>query len=274
MTTGAIQKDQRLLLLVFPAPGPFISEDDSKGETAAKIVPGLALLVTDAQDQRDLKAAQDLQQYLPAWEPAGTFFAAFKEQVDALGQPGKLIAAEETDLPADTWVRLNQSADALDWQRRYFSPLPGHAVARNYSRFLKLDDAVVLEVNLAYGLNSDGEGLYTPMAKAVTKLLRASTMRQFWRHEDFVSDKAAARSLYDFKVKPGDLIFAWKRLLPLLGAQVAENLGKNLVLAKVPVSRPPASSVNLSTSGPSGLPSGPGWGLPPTAPAAPTGPRP
>lgn len=269
MTTGAIQKDQRLLLLVFPAPGPIVSEDDSKGETAAKIMPGLALLVTEAQDQRDLKTAQDLQQYLPAWDPAAAFLPAFKSQVSALGQPGKLIAAEETELPADTWVRLNQSSDSLDWQHRYFSLPLGHAVARNYSSFLALDDALVLEVNLAYGLNSDGEGLYTPTAKAVTKLLRASTMRQFWRHEDSVSDKAAARALYDFKVKPEDLIFAWKRLLPLLGAQVAENLGKNLVLAKVPVANAPASGVSLSTSVPSGLPSGPGWGPAPTVPTAP-----
>lgn len=233
MAPGAIQRGQRLILVVFAPPGPVISEVDSKGETAAKIVPGLGLVVKEAQDQRDLKASQDLQQYLPAWQAAQSFYPIFLEKMAQLGQPGTLVEPKDAGLPPDAWPKFNRAKDTLDWQIRYFVRQPDGVVARNYSNYLQLDDALVLEVNLGHGLENDGEQNFTPNLKAVTKLLRVSNMRELWRHEDVVDDKAATKTLYEFKVQPGDLVYAWQRLLPQLASLVVESLGKNLQTAGV-----------------------------------------
>lgn len=263
MQRNAIGKDQRLLLLVFPAPGPLLSEDDSKAETAAKIVPGLGLVVKDMQDGRDLKASQDLQRYLPRWDAAGEFRSSFAKQLDALGQPAKIVGPQDAGIPADQVLRLNRAADVNDWQIRYYLPQPDHVVGRNYSTFLNLDDAVVLEVNLAYALDSDGEGNYTPAARAVTKLMRASTMHQLWRHEDRVDEKGATKTLYEFKVAPDQLIGAWKRLMPMLGAKVAESLRQNFTAAGVPLS--PRLNVTPDVPVAADIPNGGGWAPAPIA---------
>ena len=263
MAARPITKDQRVLLVVYSNPTPIISEEDSKGEVAAKIVPGLGLIVKDSQDQRDLKASIDLQRYLPGFDAASLFDPDFRKQIAALGQPGKLIAPADTGLPADTWRRLNAATDELDWQIRYYLPQPagGGAVSRNYANFLALDDAVVLEVNLAYGLNSDGDQNYWPALKAVTKLIRANTMHTLWRHENMLEEKGVNKTLYEFKTAPDTLAFAWKRLMPGLGAQIADDLRKNLSGAGVPLN-PYAAPYN--GGGVAGLPAGPGWAPAPT----------
>ena len=274
MSAGAIQKGQRVLLLAFAPPSPVMTEIDSKAETAAKIMPGLGLVVKDAQDQRDLKASLDIQQYLPPWKPASLFLSSFTIQVSLLGQPGKLIHASDTNLPAATWSKLNRAADVNDWMSRYYVQLPEHMVGRNYSAFLELDDAVVLEINLAYGLETEGDGVYAPTLSAVTKLLRANTMRQLWRHENQISEKGAARILYDFKVKPGDLIYAWNRLMPMLGALIVDDLRKGLQTAGVPISPAgPSFGLSFSTASASFLPSGGGWAPAAATPAAPAAPE-
>lgn len=234
MAKGALTRDQRLLLLVYSAPGPVLSEQDSKAETAAKIVPGLGLVVKDTQDQRDLKASKELEQYLPPFDPTGEFDGSLRKQVASLGAPSPLIAAADTSLPPDTWKKLNAASDELDWQIRYYVQQPSAVgVSRNYSRFLGLDDVVVLEVNLIYGLDSEDEQVYAPSLKAVTKLIRANTMHQLWRHENIVTEPNAKKTLYEFKTSPNDLVYAWKRLMPALGLQIAEDLRKNLGSAGV-----------------------------------------
>jgi hypothetical protein len=234
MARQALTRDQRLLLLVYSAPGPVLSEEDSKAETAAKIVPGLGLVVKDSQDQRDLKASKDLQQYLPPFDASQEFDGSFRKQLLALGTPSRVISEQDTGLPADTFRRLNAASDELDWQLKYYVQQPGAVgVSRNYSRFLGLDDVVVLEVNLVYGLDSEDEQVYAPTLKAVTKLVRANTMHQLWRHENIVSEPNAKKTLYEFKTSPNDLLFAWKRLMPALGLQIADDLRKNLGAAGV-----------------------------------------
>jgi len=282
MTTGAIQKGQRVLLVVYAPPSPAILESDSKAETAAKIVPGLGLVVKDAQDSHALKEAQDLQRYLPGWNAAAIFRSSFTLQLDQLGQPGKIISPTDTTIPAAAWYRLNGASDVNDWQAKYYTQVPGQSeITRNYSAFLELDDAVVLEINLLPSLATDDEVTYTPSLSAVTKLYRANTMRQLWRHETTVSD-TGGRTLYDFKVKPGDLIYAWNHLMPQLGSQIADDLRKNLVAAGVPLSPKPSFAPASYTPGAAGyLPAGAGWApapfSPPGAPsaqAAPSSPSP
>lgn len=266
MAARPLSSKQRLLLVVYASPGPTLSEEDSKGETAAKIIPGLGLVVKDVQDQRDLKLSKELQQYLPAWDPAGLFESAARKQVESIGTPSKVIGPADTGIPADAWPKLNAAADVLEWQQKYFLPQREGAPARNYSRFLQLDDTVVLEINLAYGLHSDGENGYTPSVRAVTKLLRANVMQPLWRREDVVSEKEAAKSLYDFEVSPDLLVSAWKRLLPPLSAKVVEELRKNLAAAGVPLDPYGAQRAAAeAVSQPEGLPMGPGWAPAPIA---------
>ncbi len=271
MTTGAIQKGQRVLLVVYAPPSPAIVESDSKAETAAKIVPGLGLVVKDAQDSHALAQSKDLQRYLPSWNPAALFRSSFTLQFDQLGQPGRAIGPSDTSIPVAAWYRLNSASDVNDWQIRYYLPSPDQAVSRNYSAFLDLDDAVVLEVNLLPTLATDDELTYTPTLSAVTKLYRANTMRQLWRHENTVSEAGAAHALYDFKVKPGDLIFAWNRLMPMLGAQITEDLRKNFVAAGVPLApKPTLMTASYSPGSASFLPSGAGWAPAPASSPATT----
>lgn len=262
MTTGAIQRGQRVLLVVYAPPSPAISESDDKAETAAKIVPGLGLVVKGAQDDHALKVSQQLQQYLPPWNAAALFRSSFTVQFDQLGQPGRIVSPTDTTIPAAAWHRLNSAADVNDWQQKYYLQVPGqeHSISRNYSAFLDLDDAVVLEVNLLPSLATDDEVTYAPTLSAVTKLYRANTMHELWRHENTVTEPAAAHTLYDFEVKPADLIAAWNRLMPMLGSKIADDLRKNFLLAGVPLS-PKASTVftSYSPSSPSYLPSGAGW---------------
>src|SRR5579884_2174114 len=71
----AVQKGQRTILLVYPAPAPYVGEDQTKGETAAELIPGLGLVVSDAQNQRDLEASKDLQPYVPRSFDAAAAFA-------------------------------------------------------------------------------------------------------------------------------------------------------------------------------------------------------
>jgi hypothetical protein len=275
MVKQAIDKGQRVILVAYAPPSPHISEDDSKAEVAAKIVPGLGLVVKEAQDQRDLKVSLDLQQYLPRWDPAELFLSSFTVQLTALGQPGKLVRAADVSLPPGTWHKFNKAHDVNDWRTRYFEQRPGErTIGRNYSAFLALDDAVVLEINLVHGLQTDGDGLYAPSLSAVTKLLRANTMHQLWRHENAISEKGDTHTLYELKVKPEDLIYAWKRLMPMLGAQIVDDLRKALQSAGVPLTPTTPFGSGFALTPGALLPAGPGWG--PAAPgaAAPATPQP
>lgn len=264
MAGQAISKDQRVLLVAYHPPSPFIVEDDSKAETAAKIVPGLGLVVKDAQDERDRKASLDIQQYLPRWNPSELFLSTFTLQLARLGLPGKVVTWADTTVPPAARARLEKANDVNDWRDKFYEQVPGQIPARNYAPFLELDDAVVLEINLAPTLETDGEGNFTPALRSMTKLVRANTMRQLWRHENKLNEPGAARTLYDFKVKPDDLIYAWKRLMPMLGLKIVDDLREALQAANVPLRPPEPSYAAPGTA--SYLPSGAGW-----APAAASG---
>ncbi|MDE2039631.1 MAG: hypothetical protein KGO96_05890 [Elusimicrobia bacterium] len=231
MAGHAIQRGQRVLLLVYAAPGPLVREQDNKAESAAKIVPGLGLLVEQSQEERDLKASQALGRYLPSWDPAAELDAVLRPRLAALGLPGPLLASADTKVAPSRWARLNAASDVMDWRRRYVAQSPGTpSVGRDYSKLLTLDGDLVLEVDLSYGLDDlAGDGLaYAPGLDAVVKLVRADTAHRLWFHEESLSDKAGARSLYDFERQPADLLASWKRLLPELSAQLADSLRQSL----------------------------------------------
>src|SRR6185437_4874844 len=62
---GALGRTQRLIVAVYPAPGPWIiGSADSKAETAAKVSP-LGFLVESAENEHINAVSKNLQQYLP-----------------------------------------------------------------------------------------------------------------------------------------------------------------------------------------------------------------
>lgn len=230
LAKGAITPGQRTIVVVYSGPGPVIEELDSKVEGAAKIIPGIGLVVQDAQEERMLNQSRDLQKYLGPFDAAEHFTPALRGALDLTGHPGKWTQPEETDVPPESWKRLNAAKDLLDWRRRYLLDDPGGPLPRNYSQFLSLDDALVLEVNVAYGCDTDGEGNAKPSALATARLWRAGNMRLLWKREEKVGETPPEeRSLYDYKVSPQELLDAYKRLLPLLAQQLAATYRRHLL---------------------------------------------
>jgi hypothetical protein len=89
-------------------------------------------------------------------------------------------------------------------------------VPRNYSTFLQLDDALLFEANLLYGVALDDQQNAPPRLSVMSRLYRVNTMRLLWRHENSVEDKGSQTLLYDFKRDGAKLVDAYRRLLPQL----------------------------------------------------------
>lgn len=253
---AVIQENQRTVLVAFAPPGPFVLEDDSKGESAAKAIPGLALVVQSAQDDRDLDNSNDLRTYLPRWDAAAAVLERAREELAKTPHKGRWVSAEEAELSSSTLKDLNGAANVIEWRKKYFdnAPLPG----RDYAKLLILDDALVYELNVAPGVLQDGEGNATPALWAVHRLYRAKTMRQLWRREDVVRDEGAKRLLYDFKVNPNDLLQSWKALAPRLASAVAASYAGGLSNRPLQGSQPGGLAPVAPAASPFGQPAQPG----------------
>lgn len=260
LAKDAIQKGQRTVVLVFAAPGPTLAEDDSKGETAAKLVPGLGLVVQDAQDQRDLSASKDLQQYLPPFHPTGAFSASALSELGKTPAAGRWMDAADAGLSPEKLRELNKADDVVDWRRKFATiSYEPRTPSRDYSKLLELDGAMVFEINVSYGLEADGEGNETPALWSVARLYNASSAHRLWRHEEKVldADPAAKKLLYDYERDPAELERRWTALLPRLAQQTAAAFAR--------------SEMGMSEPVLPETPAAPGPGLPgqPTAGAAP-----
>lgn len=249
---ASVARDQRTLLLVFASPAPVMAEDDSKAETAAKIVPGLGIVVKAAQDDAAAKKSKELQQYLPAWDPAAELLPIVAKELKNSGHPGRFIELSEApDLAPDRLKVMNRADDVNDWQLRYYILNPNYPAPRNYSALLSLDDALIFEVNLRWGLALGDEDKATPTLGAVTRLVRASTSHVIWRHEDTAVDAAGARTSYEFKTQPDDLLAKYRRLFGPLAQALVATYRRNLMGAGLfqnpTISIAPAYGVSLST---------------------------
>ncbi len=250
---NAVEKGQRTVLLVYPAPGPVVGEADSKGETAAKLIPGIGLAVQGAQDDRDNAASKDLRQYLPPFDAATQFYAPMLAELQKTPSEGKWTTAEEAGFSTVTLRAFNQADSLSDWRHKYDQISYEHETpARDYSKLLDLDDAMIFEVNLSYGLLGDGEGNYAPQVSGTARLYRASTMRQLWRHEETAvdGDAAARKMLYDHKTAPVELVRRWKALLPQLAQKLAADFARSTMGLPDPtaVAETPAPSLFGSTT--------------------------
>ena len=236
MAKNAVQTGQRTVVLVFASPGPVMSETNSNIEAAAKIIPGMSLLLSATQSKRDLEASQELRQRLPSWQPSLLFAPVLLHELSAAGYPGKLLLPGEAGISDETLENLNRSSDIDDWQRRYWVRTPDDNPSlgrRDYSPLSGIADALILEVNLAYGAPSDGKYNWTPTLATVTKLYRGGDLRLLWRHEDSLEDKAGLEASVEYKRQPADLLMRYQTIMPDLAHVLAASLRQNLQEAGV-----------------------------------------
>ena len=252
----AVEPRQRLVVLVYQSPGPWIiKESDSKAESAAKILP-LGFLVQTVQDDKTLELSQDLQQYLPRPRYDLAFEGAFVKTLKGL-HSGPVETWTEAGLAPVQLRDWNAAKDQLDWRRRYYAPEFGASVPRDYSKVLSLDDAVVLEANLSYGTEATDELQIQPTVSAALRLYRAGTTRLLWSREEMLSEKTSSMTLAEFKALPHELTRTLEKLAPQLGESAARSAAKALGLTP-PSGAPSASSGTAASAAaiPEALPYG------------------
>lgn len=238
VAANAVRPGQRTIVVVYPSPGPWVIPDpDSKAESAAKTLPGLSQLVGAFQDERGLREAADLKQYLPRWNPVPALSEALLRDLAGSGFSGQFIPQAGSDLSDEQVRRFNRSADILTWQRTYFYEHPERGLSRNYAQILSLDDALVLEVNLLSGVQGNEDGNMVPTLWSSTRLLRANTLRPIWAKEEQAEDPGSARSMYEFKTLPKQLLDRWDALIPQLSLKIAASLSSAIV-APIPRALP------------------------------------
>ncbi|MDX6770644.1 MAG: hypothetical protein SF051_14005, partial [Elusimicrobiota bacterium] len=262
---GAVPPGGRLVVAVYQAPGPWIVADpDSKAESAAKLLP-IGMLMQTMQDDRVLELSKELQPYLPRPRYERAFEAAYLAELRAL-HDGKAESWTEAALPPEARREFNRADDQLDWRRRYL--LPRGAAPRDYSRFLTLDDAVVVDVNLQYGTDvTPEEGRLMPTLTAATRVYRPGTSKLLWSRVDVASDQGSTRTLSEFRAEPKDLTDRLEALVPQLAKLAAGELAKGLRL------NPPAPAADAAPAPSESVTALP-YGLTPAAfeaPAASTG---
>ena len=240
LSTQATIPGQRTITIVYPAPGPWvISESASKVGSIAESLPVFSSVVASLQEDRDKAAAADLKQYLPPWKPEAMLEPLLQAELAKTGFQGRVIPVAESEIDTATLRKWNRSADTLDWQKKYFYEDPGESHPRDYSRILSLDDALVFEVNIIPSLAADDDGNMIPTLTASSRLVRCQTMHPLFKHEDKVENKKAAKTLYEFKTLPQQLIDLWTAMLPELASQVAASFRPGGALPKIPIASLP-----------------------------------
>lgn len=239
ISASAVRPGQRTAVIVYPSPSPWvIANPDSKAESAAKTMPGLSFVVSSFQEDRSLKESADLKLYLPRWRPDQKLLPYMMEELSKSGFSGVFLTTAQAEIPEERLRQLNRSTDILGWQKSYFDEAEGRSFARNYGSMLHLDDALIFEVNLLYGVNGNDDGNMVPTLSASSRLLHANTLHPIWRHEDMVEDPASARSLYEFKTLPRQLLDLWEKLMPQLAAKISASLRASMD-APLPYAPPP-----------------------------------
>lgn len=247
---GAVAPGQRLVVAVYPSPGPWIVADpDSKAESAAKLLP-IGMLMQTMQEDRILELSKELQPYLPRPRYDRAFETAYLAELRGLHE-GRTQSWTEAELPSEAKREFNRAEDQLDWRRKYLAPRG--AAPRDYSRFLSLDDAVVVDINLQHGTDvTDEEGRLLPTLTAATRVYRPGTTKLLWQRVDVASDQGSTRTLSEFRAEPKDLTDRLEALVPVLAKLAAAELAKGLRLsAPAPVA--PATPVESVTAMPYGL---------------------
>ncbi|MEK7388182.1 MAG: hypothetical protein AAB036_00640 [Elusimicrobiota bacterium] len=262
---GQLKPDQRIIIMVYQSPGPWIvSDPDSKAESALKLMPLGSLLQTMQEDKIN-ELSKEIQPYLPRprYDRAleAELIKAFKEM-----HGGPIQTAEEAGISPLQRKEWNAASDQLDWRRKYFTVEPGQRAPRNYSKVISLDDALIVDVNLSFGVEPNAEDRPVPTLTAATRLYRAETTRLMWAHEDLMADNASSSTLTEFRAAPSDLTDRLYSLSVPFARVIASSVGRSLhlIAAPAPVTVLPSPPAEASPGLPATPP--PSLDTPPDAP--------
>lgn len=267
---GSVKLGQRLVVMVHQSPGPWIVADpDSKAESALKVLP-LGTFLQGMQEERINEVSKEIQPYLPrprydlAVESA--LIAALKA---AHGGPVQTAAeAGISPLQRRDW---NAAEDQLDWRRKYYFTESGRVPPRDYSRLLSLDDAVIVEVNLSYGLEPDDKERTLPLLSAASRAYRADTSRMMWSREERMGDETSSSTLTEFRAAPAELTDRLYAMAAPLAAKIAAGFARDasLIPAPPPILAEPAPEAGVTSAPPEAVAPPIAGPPPPSEPAKP-----
>lgn len=242
---GAIKPGQRLIVMVYQSPGPWIVADpDSKAESAMKMLP-LGTFLQGMQEDRINDLSKEIQPYLPRPRYDVAVEAALISALKA-AHDGPVQTAAEAGIASAQRRDWNAASDQLDWRRKYWFTEPGTPSPRDYSRLLSLDDAVILEVNLSFGLEPDEQDRTLPLLSAASRAYRADTTRMLWAREERLSDTTSSATLTEFRAAPVELTDRLYALAVPFAGRVAAGFAQDAGLRPAP---PPILAEQLPAPG-------------------------
>jgi hypothetical protein len=231
---GSVKPGQRMIVLVTQSPGPWIVADpDSKAETAMKLLP-IGNFLQGMQEDRINELSKEIQPYLPRPRYDAAVEAAL---VSALKQAhgGQVQTWSEAGITPSQRRDWNAASDQLDWRRKYYfvddKPSP-----RDFPKLLSLDDAVIVDVNVSYGLepNEEETPRTVPVLSAAARLHRGDTARLMWGKEVRLGDNTSSSTLTEFRAVPSELTDRLYAMAAPLGARVAAELAREAGLLPAP----------------------------------------
>jgi hypothetical protein len=260
---GALKPGQRLVVNVYVSPGPWIVDAaDSKAEAAAKISP-VGFLMQTVQDEHTLSVSKDLQQYLPRPHYGDQIQDALLKQLRAAVSTATVQTGLQAGIVPAQLSEWNKAKDQLDWRSHYYFSDPDAPVPRDYARILTLDDALILDVNVSFGITANDDGRIMPEMSAMSRVFRGDTSHLLWEHEDEVTDQTSSATLTDFKLAPSDLTDRLQGLSPQIAKASAGSFLKAFGLLAAPaLPTSSATAAGLSTDTARGFGGG-GGGLVP-----------
>jgi hypothetical protein len=230
---GTVKSGQRLIVMVYQSPGPWIVADaDSKAETALKLLP-LGTFLQGMQEERINELSKEIQPYLPRPRYDQAVEAAL---INALktSHTGQVQTAAEAGIAPAQRKEWNAASDQMDWRHKYWFTEPGRPSPRDYTKLLSLDDAVILEVNLSFGLEPDDQDRTLPALSAASRLYRADTAKMLWGREERLSDTTSSSTLTEFRADPPDLTNRLYALSEPLAAKIAAGFARDVGLRPPP----------------------------------------
>lgn len=260
-----LQKGQRAVVVVYAGPTAYVGQEETKGDTAASLIPGLALAAAGITDDKALAASKELQQYVPAsFDPLASFQTPLMTELAKTPAKGTWVTASDAGLTPDQLRPLNASDSIIDWRHKYFDyNYTYEKPARDYSKFLNIDDALVFEVNLQYGLTVGDSDVATPNVTAIAHLYNADSMKLLWSDQETSEDQPGAKTRYDYESAPQDLVARWQALAPQVAHSIAAAFS-NSVMGKsaLPSGIDTSPMTSFSTATANGLPTPSATGQP------------
>ena len=230
---GAVKPGQRLIVMVYQSPGPWIVADpDSKAETALKLLP-LGTFLQGIQEDRINDLSKEIQPYLPRPRYDQAVEAELIKALKA-AHSGTVQTAAEAGIPPLQRKEWNKADDQLNWRRKYYFTDAGKSSPRDYSKLLSLDDAIIVEVNLSFGLEPDAEERTLPLLSAASRAYRADTTRMLWSREERMSDTSSSFTLTEFRAEPVELTDRLFAMSAPLAAKIAAGLARDTRLMPAP----------------------------------------